>query len=102
MGRYDEISAYNFNTGQSNGGVIGHFTQVVWKTSVKVGCGVKLDCSNMFGGMQNSAVVCRYSPPGNFIGQYTQNVGNTKSAGCSSDSLVAKKTLAAAQHAMLP
>ena len=61
---YDEISAYNFNTGQSNGGVTGHFTQLVWKDSGRIGCGVKLTCSNMFGGMQNSAVVCRCVPTG--------------------------------------
>ena len=52
---------YNYQTGTSNGGVTGHFTQVVWKDSVQIGCGVKLDCSNKFGGgFTNSAVVCRY------------------------------------------
>jgi hypothetical protein len=36
---------YNYNTG-SGSGVIGHFTQVVWRSSTTVGCAVKFDCSN--------------------------------------------------------
>ena len=50
---YAEMSdgAYDFATGASgNGGVVGHFTQVVWSGSTEVGCGVSLSCSNMFGG----------------------------------------------------
>ena len=46
---------------RSNGGaVIGHFTQVVWKASTKVGCGKYTGCTNKFSGpFKNSAVVCR-------------------------------------------
>jgi uncharacterized protein YkwD len=80
---YDEISSYDFATGASkDGGVIGHFTQVVWKETTEVGCGVKLDCSNMFGGgWTNSAVVCRYKPAGNWVGEFTKNVGPLASSG---------------------
>ena len=81
---YDEIKDYNFATGnrKPGGGMIGHFTQMVWKTSVKIGCGVKTSCTNKFGrGMRNSAVVCRYAPAGNFIGRYPQNVARTKASG---------------------
>lgn len=45
----------------------GHWTQVVWKSTTAVGCGAAR-CS--FG----SFVVCRYSPPGNVMGQFAQNV----------------------------
>lgn len=38
---------------------IGHYTQQVWKSTEKLGCGIS-DCG---------AVVCRYTPPGNFLGQ---------------------------------
>ena len=38
--------------------VFGHYTQMVWKNTKEVGCG--------FAG---SSLVCRYSPPGNFMGQ---------------------------------
>ena len=61
---YSEISDWNFATSASNGGVTGHFTQVVWKASTKLGCGVA-SCPGML--MANSIfVVCRYSPQGNF------------------------------------
>ena len=30
---------YDFDTGKSkNGGVVGHFTQMVWDTSIQLGC----------------------------------------------------------------
>lgn len=43
---YSEIKDYNFATGNSNGGAIGHFTQVVWKTTTKIGCYMLVDSSN--------------------------------------------------------
>ena len=61
---YNEIKDWNFATSASKGGVTGHFTQVVWKASTKLGCGVA-SCPGML--MANSIfVVCRYSPQGNF------------------------------------
>jgi len=64
---YDEIKDYmwpqTFGATKSNG-VVGHFTQVVWKATTKVGCGKHTGCTNMFGGdWINSAVVCRCAPP---------------------------------------
>ena len=84
---YGEIESYDFATGTSKpgaSGATGHFTQVAWRTSVEVGCGVNLGCSNKFGGSwYNSAVVCRYSPPGNYAGEYTAKVGPlVASGGC--------------------
>ncbi|KAK1959628.1 SCP-like extracellular protein [Colletotrichum sublineola] len=40
----------------------GHYTQIVWKSTTKVGLAVATNS-------QGSYVVARYSPPGNFIGQ---------------------------------
>ena len=65
---YDEIKDYmwpqTFGATKSNGGVVGHFTQVVWKATTKVGCGKHTGCTNKFGGNWiNSAVVCRCAPP---------------------------------------
>ena len=68
---YDEIKDYawpqTFGGQTSNGGVVGHFTQVVWKETTKIGCGKHTGCTNMFEGYINSAVVCRYYPRGNFM-----------------------------------
>ena len=48
--------------------VSGHFTQVVWKDSKHLGVG-KARSSN-----GKIIVVANYDPPGNFIGQYKDNV----------------------------
>ena len=45
----------------------GHFTQIVWKGSTQLGCGVAACPSGQF-------YVCRYMAPGNVAGQYPQNV----------------------------
>lgn len=44
-------------------GVCGHFTQIVWKDSAKLGCGMA-SCGD--GG---EIWVCNYDPPGNVMGQ---------------------------------
>jgi uncharacterized protein YkwD len=55
---YNEIKDYNFNKPVWSTKV-GHFTQVVWKGSNQIGCGVAR-CGN------ENYWVCRYAPPGNF------------------------------------
>ena len=47
---------------------LGHFTQVVWKDSKKLGVGIAVSSS---GGVY---VVARYSPPGNVMNQFAENV----------------------------
>jgi hypothetical protein len=47
----------------SNG--CGHYTQVVWRNTRRVGCGYSV-CQN---GFTYEVWVCNYDPPGNFIGQ---------------------------------
>ncbi|PKI53176.1 hypothetical protein CRG98_026437 [Punica granatum] len=46
-----------------SGKVCGHYTQVVWRNSVRLGC-AKIRC--ITGG---TFIGCNYDPPGNFIGQ---------------------------------
>jgi len=51
--------------------VIGHYTQVVWKASIKLGCGKGTATVN---GKSGDYWVCQYGPAGNFGGQFTTNV----------------------------
>ncbi|CAM8888825.1 hypothetical protein QQ045_024137 [Rhodiola kirilowii] len=54
---------YSSNTCQS-GKVCGHYTQVVWKNSVRFGC-ARAQCNNGW-----YFVICSYDPPGNYVGQW--------------------------------
>ena len=59
---------YDFNAHKSaNGKAVGHFTQVVWKTSLELGIGraTKGDCTYVVG---------RYKPAGNWMGNEPENV----------------------------
>lgn len=49
-----------------------HWTQVVWKSTTQVGCAVQT-CNGIFT-EPASFYVCEYSPPGNVIGEFPQNV----------------------------
>jgi uncharacterized protein YkwD len=63
---YEEIKRYKF----PNGGFsmdTGHFTQVVWRSTKQVGCG-HVTCKG------NDIYVCNYDPPGNWEGQYKNEV----------------------------
>jgi hypothetical protein len=64
---YDEIKHHVFNAEPKTTGT-GHFTQVVWMSSKELGVGVKRNSKGQ------TFVVCNYSPPGNFIGNYSKNV----------------------------
>jgi len=70
-GWYNEVENYDWkNPGQSKkGGMVGHFTQMVWKTHTHVGYGLS-QCVND----SRIILVARYSPWGNIIGQYGANV----------------------------
>ncbi|XP_004602870.2 GLIPR1-like protein 1 [Sorex araneus] len=60
---YNETQYYNYNTLQCTD-VCGHYTQVVWAVSNRVGCAAAL-CPNL-GGYHTTIFVCNYAPPGNF------------------------------------
>ncbi|CAI4043665.1 hypothetical protein SKDZ_10G1340 [Saccharomyces kudriavzevii ZP591] len=65
---YNEISSYDFSNPGFSGNT-GHFTQVVWKSTTQVGCGIKT-C----GGAWGDYVICSYDPAGNYEGEYADNV----------------------------
>ncbi|XWS67537.1 hypothetical protein CRYUN_Cryun04dG0014900 [Craigia yunnanensis] len=60
----DEKANYDYTSNTcAPGKVCGHYTQVVWRNSVRLGC-AKVRCNN--GG---TFIICNYDPPGNFNGQ---------------------------------
>lgn len=63
---YSEGDNYNYGSACS---VYDHFTQVVWESTTKVGCGYK-KCDDYWG----TYIICSYDPAGNFVGQCDSNV----------------------------
>ncbi|XP_029858778.1 glioma pathogenesis-related protein 1-like [Aquila chrysaetos chrysaetos] len=64
---FNEVSSYDFNTNSCTG-MCGHYTQVVWAESYKVGCAVHFcDTVENFPGLFKAAhFVCDYGPAGNY------------------------------------
>ncbi len=58
---YREIKDYDYKTNTCSG-MCGHYTQVIWKTTKKLGCAMA-KCGN------DEVWVCNYSPPGNIVGR---------------------------------
>ncbi|HLI84021.1 MAG TPA: CAP domain-containing protein [Bryobacteraceae bacterium] len=56
-----EARDYNYKT-NSCSAVCGHYTQVVWRDTKEVGCGVAQN-------QQRQVWVCEYNPPGNIVGE---------------------------------
>merc|ERR1711909_53923 len=72
---YDEIKDYSYQShGSKNGKAIGHFTQMVWKGTEKVGYAVATAQDPRYLRNTIAIVVAKYSPPGNYRGEYAQNV----------------------------
>jgi hypothetical protein len=65
---YDEIDKYDYSNPVFSQET-GHFTQVVWKDSIKIGCAT------------GYGSVCRYEPFGNYKGQFAENVKPLKPIG---------------------
>jgi len=65
-----ECADYNYSQNRcASGKVCGHFTQVVWETSKRLGCGmVTCDGAKSYGGKGRTELwVCNYDPPGNWV-----------------------------------
>jgi hypothetical protein len=63
---YREVNAYDFTQGDFSPDT-GHFTQVVWNGSRRLGCATST-CRG------TRIWVCHYDPPGNYIGEFATNV----------------------------
>lgn len=73
-GWMSEASAYDYNKPDFSSAT-GHFTQVVWKGTTQVACAVASCPAGTIFSQASQYVVCRYTPPGNFLGQFAANVG---------------------------
>ncbi|CAH0545884.1 unnamed protein product [Brassicogethes aeneus] len=64
---YNDMKNYPFGKEPKNLKKGGHFTQVIWKSSEYLGVGVAKNNNKIY-------VVANYSPAGNFVGFYVENV----------------------------
>ncbi|CAB4321090.1 unnamed protein product [Prunus armeniaca] len=74
-----EKADYNYDSNTcADGKVCGHYTQVVWSNTARLGC-ANVRCKN--GG---TFIGCNYDPPGNYIGQkpYNSNANILPCARC--------------------
>ncbi|XP_041453914.1 uncharacterized protein LOC121407062 isoform X1 [Lytechinus variegatus] len=68
-GWFEESSFYDYATNGCTGEQCGHYTQLMWASSRKVGCG-RHYCPRVTGAGDARAwfITCNYYPPGNYIG----------------------------------
>lgn len=67
---YIEYKEYTFTSEFCAHGECGHYTQEVWATSRRMGCAYQECPGATFGAPFEILLVCRYSPPGNFVGDH--------------------------------
>ena len=67
----EEATYYNYSSNScAVGRQCGHYTQMVWRSSTNLGCGLrKCSSGSPWGSGEWTVVVCNYSPPGNYVGQ---------------------------------
>jgi pathogenesis-related protein 1 len=60
-----EVEFYDYDSNSCvEGEMCGHYTQVVWSTTERVGC-AKTECSD-----GSEIWMCDYDPPGNYVGEW--------------------------------
>jgi pathogenesis-related protein 1 len=57
-----EAQNYTYNPVYAWDSETGHYTQIVWRASTEIGCGMA-SCG------RTVVISCRYSPPGNYLGK---------------------------------
>ncbi|RKG74476.1 CAP family protein [Corallococcus terminator] len=67
---YGEIAKYSFKNGRFSADT-GHFTQLVWKGTTKIGCAIARGKGSKW---YETYVVCNYRAPGNMMGAFQTNV----------------------------
>lgn len=67
---YDEVKLYNFQQPESNSNFkAGHFSQLIWNSTTSFGFGYTYNTTK-----KSAKIVMNFSPPGNYIGLFSQNV----------------------------
>ncbi|CAH0559018.1 unnamed protein product [Brassicogethes aeneus] len=72
---FEEEKHFRFGGGHG-GGITGHYTQMMWATTNKIGCGYAFYYDPSKGYTKN--YVCNYGPGGNVIGRSPYQKGNPK------------------------
>nr|XP_039261812.1 GLIPR1-like protein 1 [Styela clava] len=82
---HNEISDFDLSSNTCST-VCGHYTQVVWWSTYKLGCAARRcpGTGNFLGGNDFTLVACNYSPPGNYVGERPFTEGKPCSA-CDTD-----------------
>lgn len=67
---YNEYKDYDYNNGRAKtkGKVVTHFTQIIWKSTRELGMSTAVDKDGSL------KVVARYSPVGNWLNEFKENV----------------------------
>ncbi|MGB5725442.1 MAG: CAP domain-containing protein [Parasphingorhabdus sp.] len=60
--RYFKRGLFPDNSSTGNWGDVAHYTQIIWPTSLRVGCAVASNARSDY-------LVCRYGPAGNIVGR---------------------------------
>jgi hypothetical protein len=58
-----ERPRYDYLSNSCYGGMCGHYTQIMWRSTRRVGC-AEVTCYNGRG----TFITCNYDPPGNYVG----------------------------------
>lgn len=58
-----ERPRYDYWSNSCSGGMCGHYTQIMWRSTRRVGCAM-VTCYNGRG----TFITCNYDPPGNYVG----------------------------------
>jgi len=78
---FDNAGVYSYGSG-SDSGITGHYTQVVWGSVSKIGCGYTYRIDSE--GWYRETVVCNYCTGGNMLGAKMYITG-TAGTGCPTD-----------------